>query len=112
MAVPARRGGCSLRGIFSLSLLFFGTLDRWTFRRGLARTGPSTTALNYGRAVYPRAENALSVSSVRARTQIDRRLDVSPEDYLARPSRGREGEGEKREREKDRERYSLTTIAE
>lgn len=103
MAVPERRanGGCSLRGIFFsllLLLFFFGSLDRWTFQRTLAQTSPSTAALNYGRAVYPRAENALSVSSVHARTQIDRRLDVSPEDYLAHPSRGREAKGG---REKD-----------
>lgn len=53
-------------------------------RPGLAQTGPSSTALNYGCAVYPRAENRLiGIIGSRACTQIDRRLDVSPEDYLA-----------------------------
>jgi len=50
----------------------------------------SARALSYGRAVYSRAENGL-ITSVRARTQIDRRLDVSPGNYLACPRRDSRG---------------------
>lgn len=63
-AAGCRNGAGVVRGIFfhprSLSFFFFGTLDRWTLAEpGLARAGPSSTALNYGCAVYPHAENRL-----------------------------------------------------
>jgi len=82
------RKGCvvfSLSLCSSLPLTFFrGAWSMDARRPGLAQEWALPRSLWIMATPYILAlKTALSVSSVRARTQIDRRLDVSPGDYLA-----------------------------